>query len=74
MAFTLDTPIGTLLDNPQAKAVIEKYIPGASTNPMVAMVKGMTINMVLAMPQAAQMGLTKQKAEQILAEVNKLVK
>lgn len=74
MAFTLDTPIGTLLDNPQAKAIIEQYIPGASTNPMVAMVKGMTINMVLAMPQAAQLGLTKQKAEQILAEVNKVVK
>jgi hypothetical protein len=74
MAFTLDTPIGTLLDNPQAKAIIEQYIPGASTNPMVAMVKGMTINMVLAMPQAAQLGLTKQKAEQILVEVNKVVK
>lgn len=74
MAFTLDTPIGTLLDNPQAKAIIDQYIPGASTNPMVAMVKGMTINMVLAMPQAAQLGLTKQKAEQILAEVNKVVK
>ncbi len=74
MAFTLDTPIGTLLDNPQAKAIIEQYIPGASTNPMVAMVKGMTINMVLAMPQAAQLGLTKQKAEQILAEVNKVIK
>lgn len=74
MAFTLDTPIGMLLDNPQAKAVVEQYLPGASTNPMVAMVKGMTINMVLAMPQAAQLGLTKQKAEQILAEVNKLVK
>jgi len=74
MAFTLDTPIGTLLDNPQAKAIVEQYVPGASTNPMVAMVKGMTINMVLAMPQAAQLGLTKQKAEQILVEVNKVVK
>lgn len=74
MAFSLDTPIGTLLDNPQAKAIVEQYIPGASTNPMVAMVKGMTINMVLAMPQAAQLGLTKQKAEQILAEVNKVIK
>jgi len=74
MAFTLDTTLGTLLDNPQAKAVLEQYLPGISTNPMVAMAKGMTLNMLLAMPQAAQLGLTKEKAEAILAEVNKQVK
>ncbi len=74
MAFTLDTTLGTLLDNPQAKAVLEQYLPGISTNPMVAMAKGMTLNMLLAMPQAAQLGLTKEKAEAILVEVNKQVK
>jgi len=31
MAFTLDTTLGTLLDNPQAKAVMEQYLPGIST-------------------------------------------
>lgn len=74
MAFTLDTPIGTILDDPQAKAVIEKYVPGITTNPMFAMIKGMTINMILAMPQAAQLGITKEKAEKMLTEINKLVK
>lgn len=74
MAFTLDSPFGTLLDNPQAKTVIDRYLPGVSTNPMIDMVKGMTINMILAMPQAAQLGLTKDKAEKILAEVNKNIK
>jgi len=74
MAFTLDTTLGTLLDNPQAKAILEQYLPGISTNPMVAMARGMTLNMLLAMPQAAQLGLTKEKAEAILAEVNKQVK
>ncbi len=73
MAFTLDTPIGTILDDPQAKTVIEKYIPGAYTNPMLGMARGMTINMVLVMPQAAQMGITKEKAEALLAEVNRLI-
>jgi hypothetical protein len=72
MAFTLDTTLGTLIDDPQAKSVMEKYMPGITSNPMVAMAKGMTLNMVLAMPQAAQMGLTKEKAEAILAEVNKM--
>ena len=74
MAVTLDTTLGTLLDNPQAKVVMEQYLPGISTNPMVAMAKGMTLNMLLAMPQAAQLGITKEKAEAILAEVNKQVK
>ena len=74
MAFTLDTTLGTLLDNPQAKAILEQYLPGISTNPMVAMARGMTLNMLLAMPQAAQLGLTKEKAEAILAEANKQVK
>ena len=71
MAFTLDTTLGTLLDDPQAKAVLDKYLPGISDNPMAAMVKGMSLNKILSMPQAAQFGLTKEKAEEILAEVNK---
>jgi hypothetical protein len=71
MAFTLDTPLGTLIDNPQAKVILDKYAPGVSTSPMLGMIKGMTLNMILAMPQAAQLGFTKEKAEALLAEVNK---
>jgi hypothetical protein len=74
MTYTLDTPLGTLLDHPQAKPIVDQYLPGLSTNPMVGMLKGMTLNMVLSMPQAAQLGLTKEKAEGMLAEVNKHVK
>jgi hypothetical protein len=74
MALTLDTTLGTILDNPQAKAILDKHLPGVSSNPMVGMVKGMTLNMILSMPQAAQLGLTKEKAEALLAEINKYVK
>jgi len=73
MAFTLDTPFGTLIDNPQAKAVLDQYLPGVSNHPMMQMARGMTLNQVLAMPQAAQLGLTKDKAEAMLAEINKHV-
>ena len=73
MALTLDTTLGTLLDDPQAKAILEQYIPGITSNPIVAMAKGMTLNMILSMPQAAQLGLTKEKAEEILAEINKRI-
>ena len=74
MAFTLDTTVGEILDNPQAKAALDQYLPGVSANPMIAMVRGMSLNMLLVMPQAAQMGITKEKAEAILAEINKQVK
>jgi hypothetical protein len=71
MALTLDTTLGVILDDPKAKAVLDKHLPGVSSNPMVAMVRGMSLNMILAMPQAAQLGLTKEKAEALLAEINK---
>lgn len=72
MAFTLDSTLGQLLDNPQAKAVVDQYLPGVSTNPMVAMAKGMSLRMILSMPQAAQFGLTQEKVDQVLVEVNKV--
>lgn len=71
MKVTLDTTLGVLLDDPKARAVIDQYVPGLSSNPMIAMVKGMTLNNLLAIPQAAQFGLTKEKVDQILVEVNK---
>ena len=73
MALTLDTTLSTILDDPKAKAVLEQYLPGITSNPLVAMAKGMTLNMILSMPQAAQLGLTKEKAEEILAEINKQI-
>jgi hypothetical protein len=74
MAFTLNTTLGEIMDNPQAKSIMEKYVPGISNNPLVAMAKGMSLNMILSMPQAAQYGLTKDKAEAVLAEINKQIK
>lgn len=73
MAFTLDTTLGELLNDPKAVEIMNQYAPGVATNPMVAMVKGMSLNQVLSMPQAAQFGLTKDKAEAMIAEMNKHV-
>jgi len=74
MAFTLDSTLGEILKDPQAKAVLDQHLPGASSNPMVAMAAGMSLKSIVAMPQAAQMGFTKEVAEQIVAEVNKHIK
>jgi hypothetical protein len=73
MTITLDTTLGTLLDDPQAKAVLDEYLPGVSSSPLVAMARGMSLKTILAMPQAAQLGLTQEKAEEILSKVNKLL-
>ena len=71
--YTLETTLAQLMDDPQAKAVLDSYVPGLSGNPMVAMIRPMSLNSVLAMPQAAQLGFTKEVAERLLAEVNKRV-
>lgn len=73
MAFTMDTTLGSLLDHPQAKPIVDKYLSGVSSNPMVGMVKGLTLNQVLSMPQAQQLGITRDKVESLLAEVNKVI-
>ncbi len=42
MEFTLDTTLAHFWIIP-GKAVIDQYAPGVSTNPMIGMVKGMTL-------------------------------
>jgi len=70
MAFTLDSTLGSIIDDPRAKAVLDQVMPGASTNPMVGMARGMSLNMILSMPQASQMGFTREKAEALILQLN----
>lgn len=71
MAFTLDSTLGEILADPQAVKVLDQYIPGASQHPMIGMAKGMSLRMIVSMPQAAQLGLTQDKLEAVLAQINK---
>lgn len=41
-----DTEIGVLLDDPAAKAILEKIFPGMTTNPQIDMARGMTMKMI----------------------------
>jgi len=52
---TADTELGTLLDDPAAKAVLDKDIPGLTSNDQVDMARGMTLK---AMQQYAPDTLT----------------
>lgn len=73
MKVTLDSTLGVLLDDPQAKAVMDQYVPGISTSPLAAMLKGLSLRRILAMPQAAQFGFTEERATELLAEINKQI-
>jgi hypothetical protein len=41
-----ETSIGTLLDDAASKAIVDKHIPGFSTNPQVEMARGMTLKAI----------------------------
>ena len=43
---TATTPLGDLLANAETKAVLEKHMPGISTNPEVEPVKGLSLKAI----------------------------
>jgi hypothetical protein len=70
MAYDLDTTVGELLQDTRALEILERHVPGVSTNPMIGMASGMTIKSLLAMPQAQQYGVTEEKVMKVLEEIN----
>ena len=43
MALSSESKVGELLDNPQAKAIIDKHIQGFSSNPQISMARNMSL-------------------------------
>lgn len=74
MAYTLDTTVGTILEDTGAVKVLEKHVPGISKNPMIGMAKGFTLKQILSMPQAKDFGLTEDMVKKVLDEINALKK
>jgi len=69
-ALSVDgTSIGDLLDNPQAKAVLEKHVPDLVSNPQFDMARGMTLKQIQAYSGDA---LTDEKLAAINADLAKL--
>jgi len=66
---TADTPIGDLLDNPQAKAVLTKYLPEVVNSDQIDMARGMSLK---AIQSYASDQITDAKLAQIDAELAKL--
>ena len=66
---TADTSIGTLLDDPAAKAVLDKIMPEFSSNPQIEMARGMTLKQV---QQFAPDKLTDDVLAKVDAELTKV--
>ena len=65
--ISVDSKIQDILENPAARGVIEKFLPGVSKNPLIDVVKGMSLREVAALKPAKKMGLTPE----ILASIEK---
>ena len=66
---TADTDIGTLLDTPATKAILDKVLPGFSANDQVSQARPMTLR---AIQQFAADTLTNERLDMIDAELAKL--
>jgi hypothetical protein len=66
---TATTELGTLLDDPAAKAIIDKHIPELSSNPQIEMARSMTLKTIQA--YAADQ-ITDEKLALIDADLAKL--
>lgn len=66
----MDSKAGELLKDKIAVDVLEKYVPGITKNPLVALAKGKTLKKLLAMPQAKQAGITEEMVIKVLDEIN----
>ncbi|MGI6073006.1 MAG: hypothetical protein ACOX75_08425 [Lachnospiraceae bacterium] len=53
MGFSLDSKVRDILKDPRATAVLDKYCEGASTNPQMKLVGGLTIRKLSTFPQSA---------------------
>lgn len=70
MAYTLETKVGSLLDDTHALEILEKHAPGISKNPMIGLASGMTLKQILSLPQAKEAGITEEIVTKVLAEIN----
>lgn len=66
---TAETDVGTLLDDPAAKAIIDKHIPGMTSNEQIEMARSMTLK---AVQTYAPDDVTDERLAQIDADLAKL--
>ncbi len=68
---TADTDIGTLIDTPATRVLLDKFLPGLSTNDQIGMARAMTLRAI--QPMAGDQ-IKVESLDQLDAELAKLAK
>ncbi|GLI33013.1 hypothetical protein [Desulforhabdus amnigena] len=66
MALTAESTIAVLLANEQAKAILEKHLPGMTSDPRLKMAMGMTLKQIMPLSQGK---ITLSKIEAVAADL-----
>ena len=69
MPYTANSTIRELMADEQARAVVEKHLPGASTHPQLPEAMYMTLREVSWYPES---GLNQEKLDALVADLAKL--
>ncbi len=69
MPFTINSKLKDILENPEAAAIYEKYLPGTLADPRLKMAYGLSLKAMSTFPQSKEL---KSKLPQILEELAKL--
>ena len=69
MPYTIHSTLQDLLADAQARAILEKHLPGASSHPDLPTAMNMTLLQISYYPEAVQAGLTQEKLLAIDAEL-----
>jgi hypothetical protein len=66
MAFTIRSTVKEIMANEQARAIVERHLPGASSHPQLYEALYMSLGEVAMYPES---GLTQQKLQALLADL-----
>jgi len=74
MAYTIDSKVGDFLKDPKGMQALGELVNELSKHPLAAVIKGMTLKQILAIPQVKQVGLTEDMVKVSLAQINAKLK
>jgi hypothetical protein len=74
MAYTIDSKVGDFLKDPKGMQALGELVNELSKHPLAAVIKGMTLKQILAIPQVKQVGLTEDMVKIGLTHVNAKLK
>ncbi|MDR0952396.1 MAG: hypothetical protein LBM18_05675 [Oscillospiraceae bacterium] len=67
MAYSMDTVLSEILDNPEAFAVMDELIPEAGKNPMIKLVRSFTLGRIALIPAA---NVSPEKMQEFIDALN----